>query len=482
MKWGPYLSERQWGTAREDYSSAGAAWDYFTHDHARSRAYRWSEDGLAGISDENQQLCFALALWNGNDPILKERLFGLANGEGNHGEDVKEYYFYLDSTPTHSYMKYLYKYPQAATPTVTSLRPTVDRARVIRNMNWSTQASLIKTAILLVRSANRNWHPSGNAGIEAKMRQNRYKQSGEVPYFHLVPLSLSLIAFFGPIFALAQEMEARAYSRAPVGTQFVVISYAHQSGDVLTDSASPLSDVSVKLNLVSFAYGRTFNLAGRQANASVLVPCIRAKANGNVFEERHEITRSGLGDVRMRFSTFLIGGPALNPRDFAAYQPRTLLGVSLTVVAPTGEYDARRLVNLGSNRWSFKPEVGVSKPLGRWTFELAGGAWLFTPNKNFFGGSRREQKPLASFQTHVIYTLRRRMWVAFDATYYNGGRTVVNSVVKADVQSNSRVGATFSFPVTSRQSLRVATAKGLTSRFGGNLNAIAVGWQYAWLK
>ncbi|MEO8752281.1 MAG: glucosidase [Casimicrobiaceae bacterium] len=115
-RWGPYLSERQWGTVREDYSEDGNAWDYFTHDQARSRAYRWGEDGLAGISDDHQRLCFALALWNGKDPILKERLFGLTNSEGNHGEDVKEYYFYLDSTPTHSYMKYLYKYPQVAYP------------------------------------------------------------------------------------------------------------------------------------------------------------------------------------------------------------------------------------------------------------------------------------------------------------------------------------------------------------------------------
>jgi hypothetical protein len=115
-KWGPYLSERQWGTVREDYSQTGNAWDYFPHDQARSRAYRWGEDGLAGVSDDQQFLCFALALWNGKDPILKERLFGLTNSEGNHGEDVKEYYFYLDSTPTHSYMKYLYKYPQAAYP------------------------------------------------------------------------------------------------------------------------------------------------------------------------------------------------------------------------------------------------------------------------------------------------------------------------------------------------------------------------------
>ena len=115
-RWGPYVSERAWGTVREDYSAYGTAWDYLPHDHARSRAYRWNEDGIAGICDRHQKICFALALWNGQDPILKERLFGLTGSEGNHGEDVKEYYYYLDSTPTHSYMKYLYKYPQRAFP------------------------------------------------------------------------------------------------------------------------------------------------------------------------------------------------------------------------------------------------------------------------------------------------------------------------------------------------------------------------------
>ncbi len=128
-KWGPYLSERQWGTVREDYSDNGNAWDYFSHDQARSRAYHWGEDGLAGICDDRQRLCFALALWNGKDPIIKERLFGLTNSEGNHGEDVKEYYFYLDSTPTHSYLKYLYKYPQAAYPYDELVRTNHERDR-----------------------------------------------------------------------------------------------------------------------------------------------------------------------------------------------------------------------------------------------------------------------------------------------------------------------------------------------------------------
>ena len=145
-RWGPYLSERAWGTVREDYSPDGTAWEYFPHDHARSRAYRWNEDGLAGISDRHQKICFAVALWNGRDPILKERLFGLTGNEGNHGEDVKEYYFYLDSTPTHSYMKYLYKYPQASFPTRSSSRRTDGAARATRNSNSSTPVSSTTTA------------------------------------------------------------------------------------------------------------------------------------------------------------------------------------------------------------------------------------------------------------------------------------------------------------------------------------------------
>src|SRR6202035_820320 len=140
-KWGPYLSERQWGTVREDYSQDGNAWDYFTHDQARSRAYHWGEDGLAGISDDKQSLCFSVALWNGRDPILKERLFGLTNSEGNHGEDVKEYYYYLDNTPTHSYMKYLYKYPQAAYPYSQLLQENARRGRT------SPEYELIDTGI-----------------------------------------------------------------------------------------------------------------------------------------------------------------------------------------------------------------------------------------------------------------------------------------------------------------------------------------------
>ena len=279
----------------------------------------------------------------------------------------------------------------------------------------------------------------------------------------------------------AQEMEPRAYSRAPIGTQFVLVTYAYQTGDVLTDASLPLRDVKVKLHSSAVGYGRTFALAGRQANLSFLVPYIKGTATGTVFEDNLSVNRSGLGDLRARFSMNIVGSPALDPKEFAAYKPKTVIGASLTVVAPTGQYDPARLVNLSSHRWAFKPEIGLSRPLGRWTLESAGGAWFFTTNENFFGGARREQRALLSMQGGAVYTIRPRMWASVNATYFRGGQTVVNGRVNEDRQANSRIGATYSLPLNDRQSIKVAWAKGLTTRFGGSLNTIAIVWQYTWL-
>jgi len=280
--------------------------------------------------------------------------------------------------------------------------------------------------------------------------------------------------------ASGQEMEARAYSRSPVGVNLALFTYSYQTGDVLFDPALPLTDVSVNINGAVVGYGRTFNLAGRQATASAALPYVWGTVRGTVFEQQQEVTRSGLGDLRLRISANIIGSPALSPKEFATRKPTTVVGASVSIVAPTGQYDPRRLVNLGSNRWAFKPELGLSHPIGDWTLELIGGVWLFTDNDNFIGGSLREQKPLASFQGHVTYTIRPRMWVSADGTYYTGGRTVLNGQLNADLQNNSRVGATFSYPVSQKHSIKVAWAKGVISRIGGSLNTIAVGYQYTW--
>ena len=175
QRWGPYLSERQWGTVREDYSADGTAWDYFPHDHARSRAYRWGEDGIAGFGDDKLSWCVSLALWNGNDPILKERLFGLTNAEGNHGEDVKELYFYLDGTPTHSYMRMLYKYPQAAFPyddLVARKRPARRRHAGVRDPRHRRvrRRALFRRAGR-VREGRARRHPDARDGRQSRGRR-----------------------------------------------------------------------------------------------------------------------------------------------------------------------------------------------------------------------------------------------------------------------------------------------------------------------
>ena len=295
----------------------------------------------------------------------------------------------------------------------------------------------------------------------------------------LQSLLLVLGAVFVPV-AKGQEMEPRAYSPAPVGTQFLFLGYGHQSGDVLLDSSLPLRDVKVKLNVATIGYGRTFNLAGRQANVAVVVPYIWGTARGTVFEDSVNVRRSGGGDIRLRFSTLLVGGEAMGRKEFATRKPRMIVGTSVSIIAPTGQYDPARLVNPGSNRWAIKPEVGLSKPRGRWTMEVMAGTWLFTDNENFFGGARREQKPLLSLQGHLIYTLRRRMWVSVNGTYFTGGRTTVNGTLNEDRQRNARIGANFSFPLTQQQSLKLAWAKGVTTRSGGDLNMFVVGWQHAW--
>ena len=184
--WGPYLSERAWGTVREDYSADGTAWEYFPHDHARSRAYRWSEDGLAGICDRHQLICFAIALWNGRDPILKERLFGLTGNEGRHGEDVKEYYFYLDSTPTHSYMKYLYKYPQAAFPYDALIEG--NRRRAARNRNTSCSIPACSTRIAISMSSwSMQRRPPKTFSFESRWSIAARRRGLDLAAHHLVP-------------------------------------------------------------------------------------------------------------------------------------------------------------------------------------------------------------------------------------------------------------------------------------------------------
>ena len=243
----------------------------------------------------------------------------------------------------------------------------------------------------------------------------------------------------------------------------------------------PITDVSAKIGIGTIGYARTFSFFGRYANALVGVPYARASAEGNVFEERTSITRSGLGDVRAKLAVNLLGAPALDAAEFLKRKPETVLGVSLLVSTPTGQYSDQKLVNLGANRWAFKPEVGVSHPVGRWLLDAYAGVWLFTANDDFYGGVTRTQAPLATFQLHVSYTLRPSLWIAGDATFYSGGRTTVGDVVKQDFQKNSRIGLTASLPVARRHSVKLSFATGASTRIGQDFDTVGLAYQYTWL-
>jgi hypothetical protein len=296
-------------------------------------------------------------------------------------------------------------------------------------------------------------------------------------------ISAALLALcLGPGAGDAQELTPRAYAPNPTGGNIVVLGYVRTTGEVLFDPSLPFDDVNAAINGGSLLYGRTFGLFGRSANAAVALPYVWGDVDGLVEGEYRRITRSGLGDLRGQLTVNVLGGPALTPREFASHSPGTVLGLSLAVVAPTGQYDPSKLINIGSNRWSLKPEMGVSKTWGRWYLELYGGVWVFSDNTDFFGGSVREQDPIGTFQAHVSYTFKPRLWLAANATFYTGGRTTLDGAAKADLQRNSRLGLTLTLPVGRRSAVKVAWASGFTTRVGADFDSLGVAFQTVWFR
>jgi len=210
------------------------------------------------------------------------------------------------------------------------------------------------------------------------------------------------------------------------------------------------------------------------------VPYAWAVAHGDVQEVHRTADRSGLVDPYLRLAVNLIGVPALTRLAFRERRPQTTLGVSVTLAAPLGQYDASKLINLGTNRWAFRTELGLSQPVGKWDVELYTAAWFFTTNDDFYGGQVRKQDALASFQFHLVYNFGPQLWAAGDFTYYEGGSTTINDQPKNDRQANARVGATLSIPVTSSQSLRLTAAQGALTRVGQNFTTVGVAWNLLW--
>jgi Putative MetA-pathway of phenol degradation len=285
-----------------------------------------------------------------------------------------------------------------------------------------------------------------------------------------------------PVRGQAQELEPGAYWPIPVGLNIVTIANSFNWGDLAFDPAAPIDEARATIDTTVFAFTRAFSLAGRSANGGFSWPVTGGHVEGLYLGEPAEVGRFGQGDPRLKLAVNLYGAPAMPPKAFAGYRQRTILGVSITVAPPLGQYDSAKLINLGTNRWSVKPELGISHTRGRWVFEAMAGIWMFTDNTEFVGGRTREQDPITATQVHVTYRFSRTMWLAGDANYYTGGRTTIGGTANLDLQRNSRVGATFSTAVAPGHAIRMSVSRGAYTTVGADFNSIAVGYNYAWAR
>ena len=278
----------------------------------------------------------------------------------------------------------------------------------------------------------------------------------------------------------AQDIEPRAYSNAPVGVNFLIAGYAQTRGGLSFDSALPASNPDLTTSSAVVAYARVLDIAGKSAKFDVVAPV--TDLSGSVEFDGEQLRRdiSGLADPKFRLSVNFLGAPALSLKEFAGFEQDLIVGASLQVSAPAGQYDGSRIVNLGTNRWSFKPELGVSKALGRLTLEGTAAVTLFTDNDDFYQGKSRSQDPLYSLQAHVIYSFRSGVWGALDAIYFTGGRTTVDDELRNDLQQNWRVGATLAFPVNVRNSVKLYGSSGVSARTGNSFDLLGIAWQYRW--
>ena len=280
--------------------------------------------------------------------------------------------------------------------------------------------------------------------------------------------------------ARAQDIEPRAYANAPVGVNFLVASYAYARGGLSFDSSVPITDPKLRTNSALFAYARALDLWGMSAKFDMIVPYAWLSGTATYAGQPVEREVSGFGDPRLRLYVNLYGAPALSAKDFARYQQDLIVGASLQVSVPAGQYDNTKVVNLGTNRWFVKPEVGVSKALGRWTLEAAAAVTVFADNDDFLGGGTRSQDPLYSLQGHALYTFPHGVWGSVDATYFAGGRSTLNGVPGNDLQQNWRLGATLAFPVDLRNSIKLYGSHGVSARTGNNYDLLGLAWQYRW--
>lgn len=300
----------------------------------------------------------------------------------------------------------------------------------------------------------------------------------------------SLLLCFLPTASGAQDLAPRAYVVGPIHTNAVVLTYSYLGGGILFDPSIPITDVSTQINLSAISLFHTMNFFGRSSSVTATLPYGVGNFKGMVTGSGMEgkLYRSGLLDSTFRFSVNLKGGPAMDLKDFVRWRQKTLLGASFTLVAPTGQYDSTRLINQGSNRWAFKPELGFSRRFGHWLFDAYGSVWFFTTNPEFFsknkfapGVNTKSESPVFGFEGHVSYDVKPRLWTSLDVNFWTGGRTSINGVENtATLQRSSRIGGTLSVPINNHQSMKVAYSNGAYVRYGGDYQSVSVGWQYSW--
>lgn len=301
--------------------------------------------------------------------------------------------------------------------------------------------------------------------------------------FKIYKLLFSAIFFICTITITSQELDPRAYARVPIDATVLIAGFSYSYGDVLTDPVLVIKELDANVESPVIGIARTFSFFGLTSQAYVTLPYFWAQASGEVLGEDSSISLSGFGDTRFRISTLLFGAPAVSVEEFAKSSPQNVLGISLTVAAPTGQYFSDKLINIGTNRWSFKPEIGLSYILTeRWYIDLYAGVWFFTDNNSFYPGNTvRSQDPLVTFQTHVSYNFNPLTWAAFDFTYYFGGQSSVSvdDIYYDDRQENMRFGATFNFPISKINAIKIAVSTGAIVRAGADFTTISIAWQRA---
>jgi hypothetical protein len=270
----------------------------------------------------------------------------------------------------------------------------------------------------------------------------------------------------------------------PTGSNAITLSYPFSAGEVQFDSAIPITDFTAQISVPVLSYYHGFGLLGHSASITAWLPYGVGNFSGKVVAQEQSVHRSGLTDTSYRFAANLMGGPAMPVNEFTRWRQKTVIGASVTVVAPTGQYDPARLINHGSNRWALKPELGFSQRRGPWILDAYGGVWFFTANRRFFTGDRvQTQLPIAVVEMHLSYDVMPRLWVSVDGNFWYGGATRLNGVESANtIQRSSRAGATASIPLNKHQSLKFSYSAGAYVRVAGNYQHIAAAWQYAWVR